>query len=59
MGGRLTLCKAVLGGLGVYLFSLYKAPAKMIDKLEKIRRDFFWELRRAAAKYAGLRGSAS
>ena len=42
MGGRLTLCKSVLGGLGVYLFSLFKAPVKVLSRLEKIRRDFFW-----------------
>ena len=36
-GGRLTLCKSVLGGLPTYLLSLYKAPAKVINKLEGIR----------------------
>nr|KAJ0194091.1 hypothetical protein LSAT_V11C800426490 [Lactuca sativa] len=41
-GGRLTLCKAVLGSLGTYLFSLYKAPVKIIHTLESYRRRFFW-----------------
>ncbi|GJR65249.1 putative RNA-directed DNA polymerase [Tanacetum coccineum] len=41
-GGRLTLIKSVLGGLGVYYFSTFKAPKKIIDKLESIRRNFFW-----------------
>lgn len=41
-GGRLTLCKSVLGGLGTYYFSLYKAPDKVIDELERIRMRFFW-----------------
>nr|KAJ0216180.1 hypothetical protein LSAT_V11C300132370 [Lactuca sativa] len=41
-GGRLTLCKAVLGSLGTYLFSLYKAPVKIINTLESYRRRFFW-----------------
>lgn len=41
-GGRLTLCKAVLGSLSNYMFSLYKAPAAIIRKLESIRCKFFW-----------------
>ena len=40
--GRMTLCKTVLGSLGSYLFSLYKAPAVVLDKLESIRRNFFY-----------------
>ena len=42
IGGRLCLCKAVIGGLGNYFFSLYKAPNKVIKTLEGIRRKFFW-----------------
>ncbi|GJV24536.1 hypothetical protein Tco_1377231 [Tanacetum coccineum] len=41
-GGRLTLIKSVLGSLGVYFFSTFKAPVSIIKKLESIRRDFFW-----------------
>lgn len=41
-GGRLTLCKAVLGSLGTFYFSLFKAPSKVIKALEKIRMRFFW-----------------
>ncbi|GKC22688.1 putative RNA-directed DNA polymerase [Tanacetum coccineum] len=41
-GGRLTLTKAVLGSLGVYFFSTFKAPKSIISKLESIRRRFFW-----------------
>ncbi|KAJ9545513.1 hypothetical protein OSB04_025220 [Centaurea solstitialis] len=37
IGGRLCLCKSVLGTLGTYLFSLYKAPMKVINKLESLR----------------------
>ncbi|GJV42788.1 putative RNA-directed DNA polymerase, eukaryota, reverse transcriptase zinc-binding domain protein [Tanacetum coccineum] len=40
--GRLTLIKSVLGSLVVYYFSTYKAPKKVIHKLEGIRRRFFW-----------------
>ncbi|GJR41057.1 RNA-directed DNA polymerase, eukaryota, reverse transcriptase zinc-binding domain protein [Tanacetum coccineum] len=41
-GGRLTLIKSVLGSLGVYYFSTFKEPKKVIHKLEGIRRRFFW-----------------
>ncbi|GJT93612.1 putative RNA-directed DNA polymerase, eukaryota, reverse transcriptase zinc-binding domain protein [Tanacetum coccineum] len=41
-GGRLTLIKAVLGSLGVYFFSTFKAPKFIINQLEGIRRKFFW-----------------
>nr|KAJ0209709.1 hypothetical protein LSAT_V11C400167150 [Lactuca sativa] len=41
-GGRLTLCKAVLGSLGSFYFSLYRAPVKVIKSLERIRMRFFW-----------------
>ncbi|GJW06418.1 putative RNA-directed DNA polymerase, eukaryota, reverse transcriptase zinc-binding domain protein, partial [Tanacetum coccineum] len=42
IGGRLTLIKSVLGSVGVYYFSTFKAPIKVINKLEGIRRNFFW-----------------
>ncbi|GJY17125.1 putative RNA-directed DNA polymerase, eukaryota, reverse transcriptase zinc-binding domain protein [Tanacetum coccineum] len=41
-GGRLTLIRSVLGSSGVYYFSTFKAPKKIICKLEGIRRRFFW-----------------
>lgn len=41
-GGRLTLVKSVLSSLPLYYFSLFKAPSKVIEKLESIRRNFLW-----------------
>ncbi|GKD98775.1 hypothetical protein Tco_1382672, partial [Tanacetum coccineum] len=41
-GGRLTLVNSILGSLGVYYFSTFKAPISIINKLECIRRKFFW-----------------
>nr|GFA45486.1 reverse transcriptase domain, reverse transcriptase zinc-binding domain protein [Tanacetum cinerariifolium] len=41
-GGRLTLIKSALGSLGVYYFSTVKAPITIINKLESLRRNFFW-----------------
>ncbi|KAJ9550277.1 hypothetical protein OSB04_014322 [Centaurea solstitialis] len=42
VGGRFTLCKAVLRALGVYFFSLFKAPTSILQELERKRRKFFW-----------------
>ena len=42
IGERLCLCKTVLGSLGSYFFSLYKAPVKVLKVLESIRCRFFW-----------------
>ncbi|KAJ0656010.1 putative reverse transcriptase zinc-binding domain-containing protein [Helianthus annuus] len=42
IGGRLTLLKAVLASLPVYYLSIYKAPATVIDKIEKMMRKFLW-----------------
>ncbi|KAI3728414.1 hypothetical protein L6452_17050 [Arctium lappa] len=42
IGGRLCLCKSVLGSLGSYFFSLFKVPSKVINILESIRCRFFW-----------------
>lgn len=41
-GGRLTLVKSVLGSLPLYYFSLFRAPAGILNTLEKVRRKFFW-----------------
>ncbi|GJT34824.1 putative RNA-directed DNA polymerase, eukaryota, reverse transcriptase zinc-binding domain protein [Tanacetum coccineum] len=40
--GRLTLIKAVLGSLGIYFFSLFKAPVAVLKALESARASFFW-----------------
>lgn len=33
-GGRVVLCKSVLGSIPLYFFSLFKAPLKVIDSIE-------------------------
>ncbi|XP_071708569.1 uncharacterized protein [Rutidosis leptorrhynchoides] len=40
-GDRLTLIKAVLGGLGI-VFSLFLAPYSILSSLEKLHARFFW-----------------
>ena len=41
-GGRLTLVRSVLGSLSLYYFSMFRAPASVIQKLERVRKNFFW-----------------
>ncbi|XP_021991349.1 uncharacterized protein LOC110888118 [Helianthus annuus] len=40
--GRVTLAKSVLGSLPSYFLSLFAAPKCVINKLERIHRDFVW-----------------
>ncbi|GJZ76785.1 putative RNA-directed DNA polymerase [Tanacetum coccineum] len=40
IGGR--LIKSVLGSIPIYFLSLFKAPLKVINTLESLRRRFFW-----------------
>jgi hypothetical protein len=40
MGGRLTLVNSVSEALLLYFLSLYHAPDKVINHLEKLRRQF-------------------
>ncbi|XP_071718424.1 uncharacterized protein [Rutidosis leptorrhynchoides] len=41
-GGRLTLIKSVLGALGTYFLSMFKAPKGVIKRLESLRANFLW-----------------
>ncbi|XP_071707923.1 uncharacterized protein [Rutidosis leptorrhynchoides] len=41
-GGRLTLVTSVLNSLPLYYFSLFRAPHCVLNKLECVRRKFFW-----------------
>ncbi|KAM0071671.1 putative RNA-directed DNA polymerase [Helianthus debilis subsp. tardiflorus] len=40
--GRLMLAKSVLGSLPSYYLSLFAAPKTVIERIEKIRRNFVW-----------------
>ena len=42
MGRRLTLIKSVLSSLPIYYLSLFKAPVKVLDHLERLMRTFLW-----------------
>ncbi|GKB75710.1 hypothetical protein Tco_0942605 [Tanacetum coccineum] len=56
-GGRLTLVKSVLGSLGVYYFSTFKAPSKVINTLEGIRRKYFGDALWMKKGFHGLLGT--
>uniref|UniRef100_A0A251UE24 Putative RNA-directed DNA polymerase, eukaryota, Reverse transcriptase zinc-binding domain protein n=1 Tax=Helianthus annuus TaxID=4232 RepID=A0A251UE24_HELAN len=53
--GRLTLAKSVLGSLPTYYLSLFAAPKCIINRLEKIRRDFVWGKSTSGHKLRWLR----
>lgn len=42
LGGRLILINAVLDSLPTYVMSMFPSPARVVDKLDKLRRDFLW-----------------
>ncbi|GJV49898.1 hypothetical protein Tco_1440110 [Tanacetum coccineum] len=50
--GRLTLLKAVLGSLGIYYFSIFKAPETVHHSLERASSTFFWSGTNDARKLA-------
>lgn len=42
MAGRMTLIKSSLDSIPNYWFSLHRIPKSIIEKMERIRRQFFW-----------------
>ncbi|KAJ0816203.1 putative RNA-directed DNA polymerase [Helianthus annuus] len=53
--GRMTLAKSVLGSLPSYFLSLFAAPKCVLNKLEKIRRNFIWGKSGSGIKMRWLR----
>jgi hypothetical protein len=41
-GGRVTLIKNTLSNLPTYFLSLFSIPIDVVNRLEKLRRDFLW-----------------
>ncbi|KAJ9562123.1 hypothetical protein OSB04_007283 [Centaurea solstitialis] len=52
VGGRISLCKAVLGALGVFYLSMFKAPRGILKEMEMKRCHFFWGTRNNIHKTA-------
>jgi hypothetical protein len=42
LGGRVTLLNSVLSAIPMYWMSVYRLPAKIRHKIDKIRRKFLW-----------------
>ena len=43
LGGRVTLINSVLDALPTYMMSIFPIPNGVIQRLDKIRRDFLWK----------------
>ena len=41
-GGRLTLLKSTLSSFLTYFLSLFTIPTHVVNKIEKLQRDFLW-----------------
>ncbi|PON92327.1 LOW QUALITY PROTEIN: hypothetical protein TorRG33x02_118320 [Trema orientale] len=42
-GEKLTLIQSVLSSIPIYYLSLFKAPCRVIETIEKLMHDFLWE----------------
>lgn len=43
LGGRLILINSVLDSIPTYVMSLFPIPAKVVEQLDKFRRNFLWQ----------------
>ncbi|GJW41454.1 RNA-directed DNA polymerase, eukaryota, reverse transcriptase zinc-binding domain protein [Tanacetum coccineum] len=57
IGGHLTLIKSVLGSLGIYYLSIFRAPELVLNDLERIRSNFFWGGNQDGKKMAWVKWS--
>nr|GEZ39695.1 RNA-directed DNA polymerase, eukaryota, reverse transcriptase zinc-binding domain protein [Tanacetum cinerariifolium] len=57
IGGRLTFIKSVLGSLGIYYFSIFKASEMVIKSLESLRANFFWGSHESSKKLSWVKWS--
>ncbi|KAJ0599187.1 putative RNA-directed DNA polymerase [Helianthus annuus] len=53
--GRLTLAKSVLGSIPSYYLSLFSAPKCIINKIDRIRRDFIWGISDTKKKFRWIK----
>nr|GEU78008.1 hypothetical protein [Tanacetum cinerariifolium] len=56
IGGCLTLIKPVLGSLGMYYLSVFKAPKTILNSIESLRSRFFWGGSQDSRNMAWLNG---
>ena len=55
--GKATLLKSVLGSLPIYHMSLFKVPAKVLQKMESIRCHFFNSIEHNGKKEIWVKGN--
>ncbi|CAN0901853.1 Putative ribonuclease H protein At1g65750, partial [Linum grandiflorum] len=53
-GGRLVLIKHVLGAMPFYFMTLFKAPCRIIKKIEQLQRTFLWSGNSESRKFHGV-----
>lgn len=51
VGGRVTLIHSILANLPVYFMSKFKCPASVVERLEKLQRDFLWHDRESKNEF--------
>ncbi|XXG59153.1 hypothetical protein AAC387_Pa04g1283 [Persea americana] len=50
LGGRITLIQSALANLPIYYMSIIKCPIAIINRIEKLQRDFLWHGREDSKK---------
>lgn len=50
-GGKLEMLKSVISSMPLYFLSLFIAPSLIIQRLEKIHRDFLWNSFDGSSKF--------
>lgn len=43
LGGKLTLVNSVISSIPLYTLSVYKIPITILNKIDKLRRQFLWQ----------------
>ena len=51
LGGRVTLILSALSNIPIYFLSLFKCPASVADRIERLQRDFLWHGKGKLKKY--------
>lgn len=60
MGGKLTLVNSVLSSILLYTLSVYKISVTIINRIDKVRRQFLWQCsNRAKRKYILIKWSVA
>ena len=50
-GGRVTLINSVLDSIPTYVMSLFPIPDSVVNKLDRLRRNFLWKGNKERGRY--------